>query len=416
MRSSLIPVSLAAFTLSMMGTSFVSAQEFPDVHGNLHMYADAVDFVFEQGSMTGHPDGFFRPDDPLLRSEFSKVLSLLPGNTDEDCPGAEAQKKFRDVPATAWYAPYVCNAARKGFIRGYPDGTFGGGNRITFAEASAVLHRMLSDASTPTEQETSDDVAEDEENADTFGGTLPARVHPSIFLWKEGGSAPKDMRSLWFYEPVAYVIGQHAIPETVGGFDQPLSRGELAFLLHALLGGARGKDIQFADIPCENTEFAFASSLPVALSRPNSVCTVELTGPQDPLLLARIGSLPFLRSLSIRGAALTDVPETIFDLALLQELNMSENSIGSLPDLFHRLPYLEQLILNENQLTVLPDSIGSLTELSILHAESNSLTHLPETILSLPLLSELRLKDNALSTDTIDALSAAFPNIDLHLR
>lgn|GEM_PF-2924113 len=48
---------------------------------------------------------------------------------------------FRDLPASHWAAPEVAEAVQKGYIVGYPDGTFRPDNQVTRAEFASLLSR-----------------------------------------------------------------------------------------------------------------------------------------------------------------------------------------------------------------------------------------------------------------------------------
>lgn len=51
-------------------------------------------------------------------------------------------KDFSDVKSNAWYYDYVKTASDKGWVSGYPDGSFKPTNNVTYAEAIAMVLRM----------------------------------------------------------------------------------------------------------------------------------------------------------------------------------------------------------------------------------------------------------------------------------
>lgn len=55
-------------------------------------------------------------------------------------PSPKGAGCFPDV-ASDWYAPFVCTAKQNGWVRGYDDGTFKPANNINFAEAATILNR-----------------------------------------------------------------------------------------------------------------------------------------------------------------------------------------------------------------------------------------------------------------------------------
>ena len=64
----------------------------------------------------------------------------LSGTTaSDDGEAAQAEKRFSDVPATAWYFPYVTALAGAGVIDGMGDGTFAPNGTLTWAQAMKLL-------------------------------------------------------------------------------------------------------------------------------------------------------------------------------------------------------------------------------------------------------------------------------------
>lgn len=47
---------------------------------------------------------------------------------------------FPDVPGSHWAADYIQEATRNGWIVGYADGLFHGGDQITRAEVAAIVN------------------------------------------------------------------------------------------------------------------------------------------------------------------------------------------------------------------------------------------------------------------------------------
>jgi len=129
MRSSRI-VSFVT-VLSMLVPMAASALSFPDVPST-HPFKAQIDALVEMEVVAGNPDGTFRPHHPVNRAALLKMLYIAAGKT----PDTALKGCFRaDVPADAWFAPYVCDAVFRGYVKGYPDGTFRPGNPVTRAEA-----------------------------------------------------------------------------------------------------------------------------------------------------------------------------------------------------------------------------------------------------------------------------------------
>ncbi len=88
--------------------------------------------------ISGFPDGTFQPDAQMTRAQFASILS---GGFSQ--PAVRAPMAFNDVPATHWAAGAIANAYSQGFLRGYPDGSFGPEKPITRLEVLVALSNGL---------------------------------------------------------------------------------------------------------------------------------------------------------------------------------------------------------------------------------------------------------------------------------
>lgn len=119
----------------------VSSSRFADANAN---WASAeIATLTSAGILEGYEDGTFRPDASITRAEFAAIASRF----DKLEAGS---KTFSDVPESHWAYEAISSAAEKGWINGYPDGTFRPENAITRAEAvtlaNAVLQRECDEA------------------------------------------------------------------------------------------------------------------------------------------------------------------------------------------------------------------------------------------------------------------------------
>lgn len=98
-------------------------------------YADAVQFVFEQGLMTGVSKTNFGPDLTTTRGMIVTMLYRLQGEPEvgEGC--------FSDVNAAAYYADAVTWAAENDIVSGYGNKIFGPNDAITREQLAAILYR-----------------------------------------------------------------------------------------------------------------------------------------------------------------------------------------------------------------------------------------------------------------------------------
>lgn len=94
------------------------------------------------GIISGFNDGTFRPDQTLTRAQFAKIAVYMLGKQ-EDAAALSANTVFSDVDASHWASGYVNYISSQGIINGYPDGTFGAEDSITYAQALTILIRLL---------------------------------------------------------------------------------------------------------------------------------------------------------------------------------------------------------------------------------------------------------------------------------
>ncbi len=105
------------------------SQSYADVPTEYWAYG-YIHYLSCRSIISGYPDGLFRPDNPISRAEFSKMLALGYGLS----LLTPAQPSFADVPASYWAYTYIETLHAVGAISGYPDGSFHPGASITRAE------------------------------------------------------------------------------------------------------------------------------------------------------------------------------------------------------------------------------------------------------------------------------------------
>ena len=109
---------------------------YKDIYEN-DWYAYAVTFMSEKKLVSGYPDGTFKPNAPITRAEFASIASRFDSLVDK------ADLKFSDVSKNHWAYKVICSAEAKGWISGYPDGTFKPEKNITRAEVVSSTNRIL---------------------------------------------------------------------------------------------------------------------------------------------------------------------------------------------------------------------------------------------------------------------------------
>lgn len=84
--------------------------------------------------INGYPDNTYKPGNNVTRAEFSTIVTKLKDlETIENDLGV-----FSDI-SNHWAKPYINTLNKKGFVSGYPDGTFGPQNNVTYSEAVTIL-------------------------------------------------------------------------------------------------------------------------------------------------------------------------------------------------------------------------------------------------------------------------------------
>ena len=151
-----------------------SENNFSDVSAD-KWYNNAVSTLCHMGVLGGYSDGTFRPNAPITRAEFAKIaVSFAQAN------GSAVYSYFTDVKTTDWFAPYVTAAKDSSLIEGYSDGSFKPENRITRAEACAIVNRVL--------------------------GRKPSKSHMKI---SDRIDWPDCTTADWFYEAIMEATNSH---------------------------------------------------------------------------------------------------------------------------------------------------------------------------------------------------------------
>ncbi len=92
--------------------------------------------------MTGFGDRTFRPKKDLNRAEAVVLLFRIKGIDLEEIT-VSGRSKFSDVPTGEWFEKAVIEATNRGWISGFPDGTFRPAQSLNRAELSALIARVF---------------------------------------------------------------------------------------------------------------------------------------------------------------------------------------------------------------------------------------------------------------------------------
>ena len=121
-------------------------KEYPGLDYNYKKYYTDVDesywgfkevaYLSEFGILSGYSDGTFRPNNKITRAEFVKIAESFEALTWGLSP-------YNDVDGGHWAFRYIVSSAAKGWISGYPDGSFRPNSCISRAEAVTIVNRLL---------------------------------------------------------------------------------------------------------------------------------------------------------------------------------------------------------------------------------------------------------------------------------
>ena len=91
-----------------------------------------------QGAVSGYEDYSFRPENPVSRRAFAKMLMELLQETDRTL-----NVTLNDVKRSDSFYAYVATVLRKGYMTGYDQSTFGAADPLTRQQECAIIGRIL---------------------------------------------------------------------------------------------------------------------------------------------------------------------------------------------------------------------------------------------------------------------------------
>ena len=112
--------------------------DFADVAADA-WYADAVQYVYENGMMSGTSETTFSPDLTTTRGMIVTILYRLEGSP--DLSNENLGYPYADVDANAYYADAVYWARQNGIVSGMSAEQFAPNNAITREQMAAILYR-----------------------------------------------------------------------------------------------------------------------------------------------------------------------------------------------------------------------------------------------------------------------------------
>ena len=139
------------FSMSSVSFAAVGDNVFADVNGTA-WYAEAVQYVNDNGIMSGTGNNEFSPQENTSRAALAAVLYRAEGS-----PAVDVQNEFVDVDSDAWYTDAVSWASTECIISGYGNGLFGINDPVTREQIAAILWRYAGSPDTVSSENFADE-------------------------------------------------------------------------------------------------------------------------------------------------------------------------------------------------------------------------------------------------------------------
>jgi flavodoxin len=152
----LLSVMLAAVTaLALSVPAFAAVEDtgFSDVPANA-WYAEAVEYVRDNGLMSGTSSTTFSPNGTMTRAMLATTLYREAGS-----PSVSGTDAFTDTQDDAWYGDAVLWASQEGVVSGYGNGLFGTNDPVSREQIATILWRYAGSPSADRGQDFSDEGA-----------------------------------------------------------------------------------------------------------------------------------------------------------------------------------------------------------------------------------------------------------------
>ncbi|MEN6324757.1 MAG: S-layer homology domain-containing protein, partial [Syntrophomonas sp.] len=106
-----------------------------------------INYLADRKIITGYPDGTYHPQEGLTRAQAAIVL-VKAANLSASS-SAVNDTGFTDVKAEHWAAASIAAAAKAGYLKGYPDGSFHPDEKLTRAQGVALVMRLSTQQERP---------------------------------------------------------------------------------------------------------------------------------------------------------------------------------------------------------------------------------------------------------------------------
>ena len=144
--SAILSVTVVAFAVS-------SETGFSDVAADA-WYAEAVDYVQDNGLMSGTSATTFSPNGAMTRAMVATTLFGEAGS-----PAVTGTDTFSDTQDGAWYSDAVLWASQKGIVTGYGNGLFGTNDPVNREQIATILWRYAGSPTTEAGEDFADEAS-----------------------------------------------------------------------------------------------------------------------------------------------------------------------------------------------------------------------------------------------------------------
>lgn len=129
-----------ALILALVLGSFSFAFGLSDIAASKN--SEAIEVCSDLGIIDGYPDGTFKPEQPVTRAEFAKLITralAIP----ESALAAYSATSFVDTSGYGWAVPFLAFCESKGIMEGYGNHIVMPGKTINLNEAIAMAARAI---------------------------------------------------------------------------------------------------------------------------------------------------------------------------------------------------------------------------------------------------------------------------------
>ena len=179
-RAEAVTIFFRLLTPESRNEYWATTNQYSDV-ASTNWFNNAVSTMSKAGIVTGFSDGSFGGDRNITRAEFAAIAARF------DSGVYTGENLFTDISGH-WAAEDINRAAEKGWINGYPDGTFKPEQSITRSEAATLINQVLK---------------RDKITA----------MHDDMIVW------PDNPAGAWYYEAIEEATNSHDYSRSTNGYE-----------------------------------------------------------------------------------------------------------------------------------------------------------------------------------------------------